>query len=405
MLIFLFLKHLDILLHIVFFSGIFLISHDDLLHCAFIWLMCSKNILLVAVNSLISPLKKILSVVIFFISSSKCSNFLFNKSIVKLGSLVGVSSIIGASIDLITSIFSLILLYYNYILIILYQIIMHKIFYLIIFISALYIFIKLYHKYNYLTSMHHKIFPIYMNQIKLNNDLTKEQYYNDIIKNVPRNISKDELIYLLQYKKFMELPNVYSMCAYNEIKQTQDLLVDVINNNIEGSLVETGVWRGGIGMWMQAILKYYNVRKDIWLFDMFGLFPEPIHEKDKYINNIIKFLFANPPTVDDVRNNFRKMDLLDSNIKFVVGEFKNTVPVSKINNIALLRLDGDHYDSTMIVLENYYWNISKGGYCIIDDYNNEHIACRNAVDEFRLKHSINNKIIDTHGGSVYWQII
>jgi O-methyltransferase len=282
---------------------------------------------------------------------------------------------------------------------------MHKIFYLIIFISALYIFIKLYHKYNYLTSMHHKIFPIYMNQIKLNNDLTKEQYYNDIIKNVPRNISKDELIYLLQYKKFMELPNVYSMCAYNEIKQTQDLLVDVINNNIEGSLVETGVWRGGIGMWMQAILKYYNVRKDIWLFDMFGLFPEPIHEKDKYINNIIKFLFANPPTVDDVRNNFRKMDLLDSNIKFVVGEFKNTVPVSKINNIALLRLDGDHYDSTMIVLENYYWNISKGGYCIIDDYNNEHIACRNAVDEFRLKHSINNKIIDTHGGSVYWQII
>jgi O-methyltransferase len=240
--------------------------------------------------------------------------------------------------------------------------------------------------------------------MKLKSDLSKEPYYNEIIKTSPRKLSKEELIYLLKYKKFMELSNVYSMCELPEVNQTYTLLKDIIDNNIQGSLVEMGVWHGGMCLWMQAIIKHYNVQKNIWLFDTYGYFPAPQHAKDKYIHNITKLLFENSPCVNKVIYNFEDLGLYDTNLKFIVGEFKNTVPTTRIDNIALLRCDADHYDSTKIILENYYWKISKGGYVIIDDYNNEFVGCKDAVLEFREQNNVMSKIIDTHGGSVYWKI-
>jgi hypothetical protein len=281
----------------------------------------------------------------------------------------------------------------------------YKITYVLLIVISCILVSMFYNKYNYLAKIHNKLFPIYIHQIKLNSDLTKEKYYNVIMKNIPRQITNEELIFLLKYKKFMELPNVYSMCGKNEINQVKKLLTNIINNNISGCLIEMGIWRGGMSIWMQAILKYYNSKRDIYLFDTFGTFPEPNHKKDIYLYNITKLLFENPASVNDVINNFKKMNLLDNNIKFIVGKFKNTIPNKPINNIALLRCDADHYDSTKIILEHYYWKINKGGYIIIDDYNNIHVACKNAVDEFRTKYNITNKIMDIYLDSVYWQII
>ncbi|AYV78325.1 MAG: macrocin o-methyltransferase, partial [Edafosvirus sp.] len=85
------------------------------------------------------------------------------------------------------------------------------------------------------------------------------------------------------------------------------------------------------------------------------------------------------------------------------GLFQNTVPITVIPKIAILRLDGDYYESTMVVLEAYYFNITKGGYIIVDDYNNDFLACKQAVDDFRKKHNITN-VIQQSNGAIYWQV-
>ena len=261
----------------------------------------------------------------------------------------------------------------------------------------------MYNKKNYLMKMRNRIFPIYISQMKLNNDVTKEKYYHVILNTVPRNISNEELKYLLKYKKFVEC-NVYSMADPSEINQTEKLLMHVIKNNIIGSVLEMGVWRGGMCMWIQAIFKHCNSYRDLYLFDTFGSFPKSNYNKDSYIHDITNLLFENPHSVDAVIDNFRKMNLLNKNMNFIVGEFKDTVPETNLDSIALLRCDADYYDSTIIILENYYWKITKNGFIIIDDYNNKFLGCKNAVDEFREKYHISNKIIDEYGGSVYWQV-
>ena len=237
----------------------------------------------------------------------------------------------------------------------------------------------------------------------LDPNITKEKNYPRIMATAPRKPTNDELIYLLKYKKFVDSPKVYSMCDLNEAATTKQILDDIISKNIPGCLVETGVWRGGMGMWMKSILKYYHSNRKIWLFDTFNYFPEPINSKDKNIHGLTKLIFENMPTISDVQNNFMKYGLMDKNIYLVQGEFSKTIPITNVGPIALLRLDSDYYESTMLVLEKYYWLVSNGGYIIIDDYNNEYLACKDAVDNFRKKYNITNPIIKSDFGSVYWQ--
>jgi predicted O-methyltransferase YrrM len=71
---------------------------------------------------------------------------------------------------------------------------------------------------------------------------------------------------------------------------------------------------------------------------------------------------------EDVERNFAKYGLLDDRVVFLQGWFKDTLPSAPIGKIALLRLDGDMYESTMDALQNLYPKLSPGGYCIIDDF-------------------------------------
>jgi hypothetical protein len=71
---------------------------------------------------------------------------------------------------------------------------------------------------------------------------------------------------------------------------------------------------------------------------------------------------------DEVENNFRKYSLLDDKVVFLQGWFKDTLPNAPIEKLCVLRLDGDMYGSTIEALLNLYPRLSKGGFCIIDDY-------------------------------------
>lgn len=250
-----------------------------------------------------------------------------------------------------------------------------------------------------------EIFPILLKNIPLCDDITLEREYLQILKSLNRVPTYSEMIYLLRYKKFVDNDLVYSMCDSHEIDQTEQLLLHLITNNIHGCIVETGVWRGGMGMYMKAILNEYKDNRDIYLFDTYKYFPPPNNNniKDNDIHSIVELLFQNMQSVEQVKQNFERFNLLDNHVFFVAGLFSETIPYTDVGDIAILRLDSDYYESTMFVLEHYYKNIVPGGFLIIDDYNNHYLGCKDAIHDFRKKYNITNKIVDDKIGSVYWQ--
>lgn len=100
--------------------------------------------------------------------------------------------------------------------------------------------------------------------------------------------------------------------------------------------------------------------------------------------------------------NFQEYGLLDQQVRFLKGWFRDTLPKAPIERLAVLRLDGDMYESTREALEHLYPRLSPGGYLIVDDY---HVVpgCRRAVDEFRKQRHVTEKIVDIDGSGVFWQ--
>ncbi len=107
-------------------------------------------------------------------------------------------------------------------------------------------------------------------------------------------------------------------------------------------------------------------------------------------------------TQEVVRKNFERFGLLDSNVKFLKGWFSDTLPSASIEQIAVLRLDGDYYSSTMDALTALYDRVEVGGYVIIDDYG-DFISCRRAVDEFLQSRHLSPSIVKIDSNGVYWR--
>jgi O-methyltransferase/8-demethyl-8-(2,3-dimethoxy-alpha-L-rhamnosyl)tetracenomycin-C 4'-O-methyltransferase len=87
---------------------------------------------------------------------------------------------------------------------------------------------------------------------------------------------------------------------------------------------------------------------------------------------------------------------------FLEGWFKDTLPTAPIDNIAVLRLDGDMYESTIQALEALYPKVSDGGFVIIDDYFLK--PCAQAVDCFRRERGIHSPLIPIDGWAVWWRV-
>jgi len=171
---------------------------------------------------------------------------------------------------------------------------------------------------------------------------------------------------------------------------------DVLRRGVPGDLIETGVWRGGASILMRAILKAYGVTdRRVFVADSFQGFP-PEDGIPEYINS------ACTASRQVVEANFRKYGLLDDQVVFLEGWFKDTLPAAPIERIAVMRLDGDLYASTMDGLRALYPKLSVGGYCIIDDYDITDGA-RQAVDEFRETHRIAAPLLEVDFTGRYWQ--
>lgn len=195
----------------------------------------------------------------------------------------------------------------------------------------------------------------------------------------------------------------HTMIGKYRMENIRKLAEQVIKEDINGDFVETGVWRGGACIFMRAILKAYNItNRKVWCVDSFEGLPKPEWPQDKDDKHYIQDHFS--VSIEKVKSNFEKYNLLDNQVIFLKGWFKDILPKSPINQISLLRLDGDMFASTMITLQSLYNQVSSGGFVIIDDYKAIR-RCGNAVDLFREKERITNPLVKIDKTGYYWRKI
>ncbi|NDI36232.1 TylF/MycF family methyltransferase [Chengkuizengella sediminis] len=195
----------------------------------------------------------------------------------------------------------------------------------------------------------------------------------------------------------------HSMIGRPRMDQLHDAMESVIKDNIKGDFIETGVWRGGSCIFMRGFLKAYSIQnRNVWVADSFKGLPVP--NEEKYPHDAGDILWTSDylsVSLEQVQQNFRKYDLLDDQVKFLKGWFKDTLPSAPFGKIAIARLDGDLYESTMDSLTNLYHKVSPDGFIIIDDY--ELPTCKPAVHDFRQQNKINEPLIRIDPHSVYWR--
>ncbi len=194
-----------------------------------------------------------------------------------------------------------------------------------------------------------------------------------------------------------------TMVGLKRLDNIQFCVESVLQDNIPGDLIETGVWRGGSCILMRGILAAHAVKdRRVFVADSFQGLPPP-HAEEYPEDSGDKLHTENFLAVsqEQVAQNFRKYGLLDDQVIFLKGWFKDTLPQAPIEKLAVMRLDGDMYESTMEALTNLYPRLSPGGYCIIDDYSLP--ACRKAVGDYRRDCGINNPIQEIDWTGVYWR--
>jgi O-methyltransferase len=196
-----------------------------------------------------------------------------------------------------------------------------------------------------------------------------------------------------------------TMVGIKRLDNLQMCIERTLADDVAGDLIETGVWKGGATIFMRAVLKARGVtNRMVWVADSFEGLPKP--NAEKYPADAAETWHLRPElrvSLEEVQHNFLKYGLLDEQVRFLKGWFRDTLPGAPIDRLSVLRLDGDLYESTMDALTALYPRLSRGGYAIVDDYGIESDGCRLAVHDYRRAHDITDPIVDIDGWGVYWR--
>ncbi|QDS99802.1 TylF/MycF/NovP-related O-methyltransferase [Adhaeretor mobilis] len=200
----------------------------------------------------------------------------------------------------------------------------------------------------------------------------------------------------------------HSLIGSSGLEHTHDLALYAIKNNIPGAFVECGVARGGCAALIATVAASDSQARNCWFFDSYEGLPDPTVEDiaDGATGDHIRPLPKGSclGTIEQVSELlFDQFKLSRENITLVKGWFDQTLPVTgeKIGAIALLRVDGDWYESTKCCLEELFDQVTPGGHVIIDDYYSCHGA-RKATDEFLATRGISVDLVsDGRGGSFF----
>lgn len=197
--------------------------------------------------------------------------------------------------------------------------------------------------------------------------------------------------------------HAHTMIGSRRLHNLRQLTERVVQDQIPGDLIETGVWRGGACIMMKAVLAAYG-RHDrrVFVADSFEGLPKPDAESYPADAGDIHHTYPElAVSLAEVEENFRSYGLLDDRVVFLKGWFKESLPVAPIDRLAILRLDGDMYESTMQALTSLYHKLSPGGFCIVDDGNVPN--CQAAVRDFRERCNATEEIVNIDDWGFYWE--
>jgi len=194
----------------------------------------------------------------------------------------------------------------------------------------------------------------------------------------------------------------HTMIGLKRLHNLRELTEIVINEGIPGDFIETGVWRGGACILIRAVLQAYDCdSRRVFVADSFEGLPPPDQKYTIDQGDIHHTYEALAISREEVEDNFRRYGLLDEQVVFLKGWFKDTLPTAPIEHLAILRLDGDMYESTIDALTSLYDKLVVGGFCIVDDGNVPN--CRAAILDFRHDNRIDDAVINIDGWGFYWR--
>ena len=194
-----------------------------------------------------------------------------------------------------------------------------------------------------------------------------------------------------QARAVMKAVKPWTMTSYDRLFALVVAVRYVAANQIPGTVVECGVWRGGS---MQAVARTLveldAADRDLHLFDTFEGMPEPTERDRRADGALAAEVLARSSKagvywaiagLDDVRAGMAETGYPGERIHFHPGRVEDTIPAEAPEQIAILRLDTDWYESTRHELEHLYDRVPSGGVLLLDDYG-FWLGARQAVDEF-----------------------
>ena len=242
-----------------------------------------------------------------------------------------------------------------------------------------------------------------------------------------------------------------TMIGIRRLQNIHQCIDRVLADEVPGDLIETGSFQGGATIFMRAVLKARQVTdRRVFVCDAFvppapqiALVVKPIlaalasipsrswrHAFYNFLQRLPNkyqafplcenpsqdwidfFMWAlrHPPllnrgapnSLDLVRSHFARYGLLDDQVVFLQGFFAETLAEAPVSQLAVMRLDGDTYESTVDAIRPLYPKLSPGGFCIIDDYHSFD-DCRRAVDEYRQQHAISEPLTPIDNLGVFWR--
>jgi len=195
-----------------------------------------------------------------------------------------------------------------------------------------------------------------------------------------------------------------SMIGLRRMDNIQQCIATIIADDVPGDLIETGVWRGGACIFMRANLKAWgDTQRKVWVADSFEGLPPPSAKYAADAGDKLHQYSGLAVGLQQVKHNFERYGLLDDRVEFLVGWFKDTLPTAPLDKLALARLDGDMYESTIQAIEALYPRLSPGGFLIIDDFGSHASQAGQAIHDYRKEHGITDEIVPVDDFGAYWR--
>jgi O-methyltransferase len=197
---------------------------------------------------------------------------------------------------------------------------------------------------------------------------------------------------ILQVKpRFTMVKNINLINLYQLVREANRL-------RLEGDIVECGVWNGGSAAVMAVACiddESQMKQRTFWLFDSFQGLPAP-GERDGNVEKDMYFAGWNKGEIAKVKRIFDQVGVPPGQLRIIPGWFEATLKSAHVQNIAVLHVDADWYDSVKEVLDTFYDKVVPGGFVVLDDYGLWQ-GCRQAMTDFFAERGIKDVPIRSVG--------